>query len=481
MKEIMANSSAKILVVDDNPEVLSLLSELLEEQGNYVTEGASSIAEAFELFQKQSFQLVITDLRLKNESGFDLMKQFHQEAPWIPVIVMTAYGSVDTAIEAIRSGAFDYIEKPFHSEKILLTVARAIETCTLRTEVHRLRTSLAKKSSYHQIISQSPKMRAVFTLIERLKTSDVNVLITGPSGTGKEMIARAIHESSTRAQGPFITLNCSAIPETLLEGELFGYKKGAFTDAKADKKGLLAEADGGTFFMDEIGDLPLPLQPKLLRAVQQHEIRPLGSTASQQINVRILAATNQELKTKVAEKKFREDLFYRLNVVHFELPALKERREDIPLLVQHFLEKMTARFQKPIKGVTDESLHLLLNHDWPGNVRELENTIERAAALSEGEWITPQDLNLPSSFPSSEKPEKTEGTDLFRPDHPLLDLEQMEKSYILWVLKEVKNNRSQAAKALGIDRKTLYNKLAEYAAQGETVEEEKTPVLVPLK
>jgi DNA-binding NtrC family response regulator len=267
----MTQSAAKILVVDDHPEVLSLLSDLLQEEGHYGISAAPTIAEALQTFREHSFHLVITDLRLKNESGFDLMKQFHQEAPWVPVIVMTAYGNVDTAVEAIRSGAFDYIEKPFHSEKILLTVARAIETCSLRTEVNRLRTDLLKKSSYHKIISQSPKMRAVFSMIERLKTSDVNVLITGPSGTGKEMVARAIHETSTRNTGPFVTLNCSAIPETLLEGELFGYKRGAFTDAKADKKGLMSEANGGTFFMDEIADLPLSLQPKLLRAIQQRE------------------------------------------------------------------------------------------------------------------------------------------------------------------------------------------------------------------
>ncbi|MCE9625694.1 MAG: sigma-54 dependent transcriptional regulator [Deltaproteobacteria bacterium] len=457
----MPKAGAKILVIDDHPEVLSLLRDLLAEEGQYAVLGASTQAEALELLQRHAFQLVISDLRLKNESGFDLLTRIRQDAPRVPVIIMTAYGSVDTAIEAIRLGAFDYIEKPFHSEKVLLTVARAVETWSLRAEVQHLRTNLAKESSYHRIIAQSAQMRGIFSLIERLKTSDVNVLVTGPSGTGKELIARAIHESSTRAARPFITLNCSAIPETLLEGELFGYKKGAFTDAKADKKGLLAEAEGGTFFMDEIADLPLSLQPKLLRAIQQREIRALGSNISQTINARLIAATNQDLKKMVSEKRFREDLFYRLNVVNLELPALQERREDIPLLVRHFLDKISARFQKPFKGLSDEAMHLLLSHSWPGNVRELENTMERAVALAEGEWVTPADLNLPEPF-SGAKPFSGNRFDFLRENSQPMTLEEMERAYILWVLQEVQNNRSLAARLLGVDRKTLYNKLAEY-------------------
>ncbi|MBF0492383.1 MAG: sigma-54-dependent Fis family transcriptional regulator [Deltaproteobacteria bacterium] len=448
----------KILLVDDNPEVLSLLSDLLEENPKYKAYGVHSIEEAKALFKKHVFQLVISDLRLKNESGFDLLKELHQESPWVPVMVMTAYGSVDTAIEAIRKGAFDYIEKPFHSEKIFLTVSRAIETYSLRTQVYQLKQNLVNQSSYHHIISQSPKMQEVFSLIERLKSSDVNVIITGPSGTGKEMVARAIHESSVRSSGPFITLNCSAIPENLLEGELFGYKKGAFTDAKADKLGLLAEANGGTFFMDEVADLPLTLQPKLLRAVQQKEFRALGSTQMQNLNLRFLAATNQDLKQRVEEKKFREDLYYRLNVVHLDLPALKDRREDIPLLTEYFLEKISARFQKAFKGIQEGALQELISYDWPGNVRELENRMERAVALAEGEWISLKDLNL-SKQNGSKNPHSSSGSG------GLLSLQDMEKNHILKVLEAAKNNRSLAAKILKIDRKTLYNKLAEYQIQ----------------
>ncbi len=445
----------KILIVDDNPEVLSLLSDLLEENSRYKTYGSNSIEEAKVLFKKHVFQLVISDLRLKNESGFDLLKELHQESPWVPVMVMTAYGSVDTAIEAIRKGAFDYIEKPFHSEKIFLTVSRAIETYSLRTQVYHLKQNLVNQSSYHHIVSQSPKMQEVFSLIERLKTSDVNVIITGPSGTGKEMVARAIHESSVRSGGPFITLNCSAIPENLLEGELFGYKKGAFTDAKADKLGLLAEANGGTFFMDEVADLPLSLQPKILRAVQQKEFRALGSTQMQTLNLRFLAATHQNLSQMVEEKKFREDLYYRLNVVHLDLPALKERREDIPLLAEFFLDKISARFQKAFKGVQEDALQQLITYDWPGNVRELENRMERAVALAEGEWISLKDLNF--SKQANLKPSITSTS-----SNSLLSLQEMEKNHILKVLESTKNNRSLAAKILKIDRKTLYNKLAEY-------------------
>ncbi|MFO1464221.1 MAG: sigma-54 dependent transcriptional regulator [bacterium] len=458
----MPKAKTKILVVDDHPEVLSLLSDLLSEDGSYEVLQASSGTEALELFRQHVIPLVITDLRLSQESGFDLMRRLHSQAPWLPVIVMTAYGSVDIAVEAIRSGAFDYIEKPFHSEKVMLAVARAVETCSLRTEVTQLRANLAKESSYHRIIAKSPPMRAIFNLIERLKSSDVNVLVTGPSGTGKEMVARAIHESSTRAERPFVTLNCSAIPETLLEGELFGYRRGAFTDAKADKKGLLAEADGGTFFMDEVADLPLSLQPKLLRALQQREIRPLGATQTQTVNVRLIAATNQDLKAMVAEKRFREDLFYRLNVVNIDLPPLQSRREDIPLLVQHFLDKISTRFQRPFKGVEEAALRRLLNYSWPGNVRELENTMERAVALAEGEWIQEGDLNLPnegkSLFPSNAGPALGQ----FAEQVSALTLQELERAYILRVLQEVNNNRSLAAKLLGIDRKTLYNKLAEY-------------------
>ncbi len=461
----MTKSQSKILVVDDNPEVLSLLSDLLEEEGHYTILEAHSIEEAIENLQKHNVHLVISDLRLKSESGFDLMKMVQKDFSWIPVIIMTAYGTVDSAIEAIRNGAFDYIEKPFHSEKILLTVARAIETSALRTEIHQLRTTLIRDSTYHHIISQSAKMRSIFSLIEKIKTSDINVLITGPSGTGKELFARAIHDSSTRASGPFVTLNCSAIPEALLEGELFGYKKGAFTDAKGDKEGLIEQADGGTFFMDEIADLPLSLQPKLLRAIQQREIRSLGSTNNQIINVRWIAAANQDLKKMVAEKRFREDLFYRLNVVNIELPPLKDRREDIPILVRHFIEKMSTRFQKQIKGVDEAALHLLLNYDWPGNIRELENMIERAVALAEGEWIIPHDLQLPSV--ENKNPQDIQ----FSSAENISTLEEMEKRYILQVLKKVKNNRSQAAKVLGIDRKTLYNKIAMYPELSNLEEE----------
>ncbi|HET8721539.1 MAG TPA: sigma-54 dependent transcriptional regulator, partial [Nitrospira sp.] len=384
--------------------------------------------------------------------------------PEVSVILMTAFGSVETAVEAMKHGASDYLAKPVKKDELIRVVERVMREAALRREVSRLRKEVRKEYSFHHILGKSKSMRAVFELITRIADSPTNVLITGESGTGKELVAKAIHYNSDRKEAPFIPVNCAAIPEQLLESELFGHMRGSFTDAKADKHGLFEEAQKGTLFLDEISELPITLQAKLLRAIQEKEIRRIGATKPVSVDVRIIAATNLNLAEEVRAKRFREDLYYRLNVIEMKLPPLRDRREDIPLLVEGFLDKCGKTRNKDVKGVTESALAMLMDYSWPGNVRELENVIERAVTLSRGDKITPDDL------PPAVQGARGDRRVLEEAAEKTLPLEEIEKEYIKKILEKTGGNKYQAAQVLGIDRKTLYRKLAEIEGKAQLEE-----------
>jgi DNA-binding NtrC family response regulator len=368
---------------------------------------------------------------------------------------MTGFGSIETAIQAMKEGAYDYVTKPVKSEEIALTTRKAIQEASLRRELVWLRRAVEKEYSFNQILGKSKPMQEVFDLIRRISASPSNILITGASGTGKELVARAIHFNSLRSQGPFVPVNCAAIPEHLLESEMFGHVKGSFTDAKVDRKGLFEEAQGGTLFLDEISELPLSLQAKLLRAIQEKEVRRVGAARSIPVDVRIVGATNLDLAEQVRAKLFREDLYYRLNVIEVHMPTLRERTQDIPLLAMHFIKKYAEPMKKPVTGLTESALALLMDYDWPGNVRELENVIERSVTLTRGEKITPEDLPPVVRGSSGDRQMIEEAAEKTR------TLADMERAYILRILEKTGGNKYQAAQTLGIDRKTLYRKLDE--------------------
>jgi DNA-binding NtrC family response regulator len=371
--------------------------------------------------------------------------------------MLTAFGTIESAVEAMRLGAFYYLTKPCKSADLLLVVERALEEKHLRTEIRRLQREVETHYHFDRMIGKSPVMQKVFALVERLTDRPVNVLLTGESGTGKDLIARILHYHSLRKRAPFVPVNCAAIPEQLLESELFGYRRGAFTDARQDKPGLFLAAHGGTLFLDEVGELPLLLQAKLLRVIEDKEVRPLGATRGETVDVRLIAATNRDLRQAVRAGRFREDLFYRLNVVDIHLPPLRDRLEDLPLLLQHFLKHSphAARVQR----LSEEALRLLLNYPWPGNIRELENTLERALVLCQGEEITAADL--PAHLTGHTLAVISLQDALLR----RFTLPDLERAYILLALTWTEGKKSEAAELLGIDRKTLYRKLAEYGQQ----------------
>ncbi|WP_053382150.1 sigma-54-dependent transcriptional regulator [Nitrospira moscoviensis] len=443
-----------ILVVDDDADMRELVHDMLKDRGHQVTTAGSG-PEALKLMGEEDYAAVLTDLRMKGMQGLELLGEIKRAYPDVGVILMTAFGSVETAVEAMKHGASDYLTKPVKKEELVRVAERVIRETALRREVGRLRREVHKEYSFHQILGKSKAMQAVFDLIRRVADSPTNVLITGESGTGKELVAKAIHYNSDRKDAPFVPVNCAAIPEPLLESELFGHMRGSFTDAKMDKRGLFEEAQKGTLFLDEISELPVMLQAKILRAIQEKEIRRVGANKPVAVDVRIIAATNLNLAEEVKAKRFRDDLYYRLNVIELKLPPLRERREDIPLLVEAFLQKCAAARGKQVKGVSEAALAMLMDYGWPGNVRELENIIERAVTLSRGEKIVPEDL-----------PPAIEGS---RGDRRVLDeaaertlpLEAVEREYILKILEKMGGNKYQAAHALGIDRKTLYRKLGE--------------------
>ncbi|TAJ35144.1 MAG: sigma-54-dependent Fis family transcriptional regulator [Nitrospirae bacterium] len=449
----MAASDAKILVVDDDLVARDLLVEALQKEG-YGVEAVADGAEAIEQGRHMRFDLVLTDMRMGTVDGLTVLREFKRFSPDTGIVLLTAFGSMEGAIEAIKQGAYDYLAKPFKKEEIRLVVRRSLEHSRLVRENARFREELRERTDRSQLVGSSPPMLEVYKLVARVATSKSTVLLEGESGTGKELVARAIHSNSPRWDRPFVPINCAALPETLLESELFGYEKGAFTGAVGVKLGLFETADGGTLFLDEIGDVGPALQAKLLRVIQEQEVRRVGGTVAAKVDVRIIAATNRDLGVLVKEGRFREDLFYRLNVVRIVLPPLRDRHDDIPMLAHHFLQQYSGGHE-PLRGFVPETMALLQRYHWPGNVRELENIVERAVSLSHGPLVLPDDLPETVRKAGAVPGAESFGNDVQEND-TLPTLDEMDKRYLMRVLRETGGNKVRAAKILGIDRRTLY-------------------------
>ena len=450
-----AGANLRILIVEDDREMSRFLTDLLTEEG-YQTKVANDGSSALESYQRGAFDLVITDLMMPRMKGTELIRHLKEADAHALVLLITAFGTIDSAIEAIHAGAFHYITKPFRSDELLIHVRRALEQRQMRQEIEQLRSAARSQNSFKNLIGHSASMQTLVATIAHISDLPSNVLILGESGTGKEMVARALHADSSRSAGPFIAVNCAAIPETLLESEMFGYVRGAFTDARKDRAGLFHEANGGVLFLDEIGEMAMTLQAKLLRVIEDREVKPLGSNHSEKVDVRLVTASNRDLEELVETGRFRRDLYYRLNVIRLDLPPLRERREDIPLLVDHFIEKFAQPNRHAVSGIDKDALELVMNHHWPGNVRELEHAIERAVLLGRDATITVHDL--PGSIVASDQRRLPLAEALSRG----FTLRDLEREYIDCVLKSVNGNKSEAAKALGVDRTTLYRKLEEY-------------------
>ncbi|ORJ63017.1 nitrogen regulation protein NR(I) [Geothermobacter hydrogeniphilus] len=466
-------SIRRILVADDEDSIRWVLSKALGKQGHKVDLAADG-DEALQLFRRNQYDLAILDIKMPKPTGLELLDLFQQERPEMLVIIMTAESSMKNAVEAMKRGAYDYLTKPFDLDELDAIILKAGKATAISDQVTLLKDELKEHYQFERnIIGNSQPMQEVYKQLGRIAPSDITVLITGESGTGKELVARAIHFNSPRLGKPFLAINCAAIPRDLLESELFGHEKGAFTGATERKAGKFEQADGGTLFLDEIGDMSLDLQAKLLRVLQEKELTRTGGSQTLQVNVRIVAATNQDLKRKVADKEFREDLFYRLNVMPLELPPLRERREDIPLLARYFLQKARDDLHVSTRGISDEALNLLQKHAWPGNVRELENTIQRAALLSPDQFLTPADfVSLGNEISRQENDNSLEAlvhnklsASLAQMDVNELDnlyemvLHQMERPLIQIVLGKTRGNQVRTAEILGINRNTLRKKI----------------------
>ncbi len=447
----------RVLVVDDEENIRVVLRTLLKKH-NYQVETAESAETALEQLERFDPDFVLADVRMSGMTGLELCAALKMRSSLATVILMSAYGSVDLAIEAMKAGAYDYISKPFKQDEVLLALKKAEERESLRRENRALKEVMRKEQTFHGILGKSEAIEKVFSTIGKVAEYKTTVLIQGESGTGKELVARALHAGSSRKNKPFIPINCGAIPETLLESELFGHKKGAFTDAHADKKGLFAEANQGTLFLDEIGELPLTLQVKLLRVLQEGRIRPLGATRDQEADVRVVAATVRDLRREVEEHRFREDLYYRLNVLQITVPPLRDRRDDIMLLVEHFIERNNGRLGTKIRGLDPRTRKLLLDHPWPGNVRELENTIERAVVLAEGDTLTVGDLPERMREPADPVAASLATGELSIKKTARF----MEKTLIRQVLEKTRGNRTAAAKILEISHRALLYKIKDY-------------------
>ncbi len=446
-------TTARLLLVDDDAEVLAYLLEELSDAG-YEAEGVQSGEAALARLDERPFDLVISDVEMPGMRGTELVRALQARHPSLLVLLITAFGSIELAVQSVRAGAADFIAKPFRIEVLLMAVERALRERNLRREIVRLRRVLSTDEDGHEAgpVARSPAMRRVLELALRAARSDATVLFTGESGSGKGSVARFVHDRGSRAAAPFVQVNCAAVPATLFEAELFGVRKGAFTDAHRDRPGLMEQAAGGTLFLDEIAELPLELQPKLLQALETRSVRPVGAAAEIPVDLRLLAATNRSLEQAVAAGRFRQDLFWRLNVIRIELPPLRERPEDIELLADVFLHRAAERLGRPVVGISQAALEHLRLHPWPGNVRELQNTIERAVALTDHDTLLPEDLAPTPPPPPPNDP-------LAAPLAAHWTLAELEDRYVTRVLQATAGNKSEAARRLGIDRRTLYRRL----------------------
>ncbi|HIJ55262.1 MAG TPA: sigma-54-dependent Fis family transcriptional regulator [Deltaproteobacteria bacterium] len=451
------NPTSTILVVDDDSSHRTMLRTLIGGWG-YGVQEADDGSTAVEAVKEQPFDLVLMDIRMLKVSGIEALETIKSVNPAIPVVIMTAFSSVETAVEALKKGAYDYLTKPLDFEKLKITIQRAMEHINLKEENRRLRESLGRQFDRQNIIGRSLSMVKLLETVAQVAPSEATVMLTGDSGTGKELIAGAIHFNSPRKDGPFIKINCAAITETLLESELFGHEKGAFTGADRKKEGKFIQANNGSIFLDEISETSLTMQVKLLRVLQEREITRVGGDAVIPVNVRVIAATNKNLLDLIAEGRFREDLYYRLNVVSLDLPPLRERREDIPILVEHFLRRFAEKNRKEIKGVTPKAMDRLVYYQWPGNVRELMNAVERGVVLARSDYLDTEVLPI-----TDQSAGETGESEPFEPETgPDLPLEAVEKTTILKTLASADGNKSEAARRLGITRKTLHKKLKKY-------------------
>jgi len=453
-------SQKRLLIIDDEENMRHMLSSMLKKSG-YRVSTASNGSEALDMVDQTLYDFILCDLKMPDMSGMEFFEAARDKLWASTVIMMSAYGSIDTAVEAMKKGAYDFISKPFKLDEVLLTLKKAEERESLKRENRWLKERIRKiQDDYHfgNMVAKSKGMVAVFKIAEKVAQYDTTVLICGASGTGKELIAQGIHFAGKRAKNPLVPVNCGGIPENLLESELFGYKKGAFTGADSDRKGLFDEADRGTIFLDEIGELPLSLQVKLLRVLQENEIRPVGDSKTKKIDVRIIAATSKNLEDEVKNGTFREDLFFRLNVMPIQLPPLKDRPEDIPILSQHFINRFNISLEKNIKGITPAAMSILLKYHWPGNVRELGNVIERAVVLAEEAILAPQ--NFPLDLGESQEREKVED---FFDGHSLKAAQKiLEKRLIIKALEATNGNRTKAARILEISHPSLLSKIKIY-------------------
>ena len=450
--------TGKILIVDDEQAMCELLEADLRLR-DFETEWYTSAEEALQAVNRQSYDVVLTDLNMPGTNGIQLCEHIVTHRPDIPVVIMTAFGSLESAVDAIRAGAYDFVTKPIEMDLLNVTLSRAIKHRQLEEKIRFLSEAVARTERFGDILGTSPAMQELFDQLQRIADSETSLLITGESGTGKELVARAIHRKSRRNKKPFVAVNCAALPDALLESELFGHAAGAFTDARAERKGILFQAEGGTLLLDEVGELPLTVQPKLLRALEENYMRPVGSDKEIPFDVRIITATNRDLETAIEERRFREDLYFRINVIQCDLPPLRSRGTDTLLLAQKFLETFASRSGKKVTDISKGVAEKLLAYTWPGNVRELRNVIERAVALTRYDRLGVEDL--------PEKIRNFKGSQVFiGGDDPteMVALEEIERRYIQHVLGAVGSNKTLAARILGLDRKTLYRKLRQYQA-----------------